>query len=191
MNKPTILVRFCAAVLVLFVVSLAHAQIGGGVFTGTVTDPSGAAVPSATVTATNVDTGVSATATSNATGQFTTQQLPVGNYKLAVTAANFKKTTTQSIKLDVGSVQRADVRLQLGAQTETVEVTAEAPLVNTEDSKLTRTVSSAEIQNLPLNGRNVYDLIQGAAGATNVRGVLSEKGAGSRGNSPRVDFSGF
>ncbi len=191
MNNQSVLFRFCAALLVLFAVSLAHAQVQGGIFTGTVTDPSGAAVPNATVTVLNVETGLSVTATTNSTGGFTTQQLPVGNYKLTVDAANFKKTTTQSIKLDVGSIQRADVKMQLGQQSETVEVTAEAPLVNTEDSKLQTTVGSTQIQNLPLNGRNVYDLIQLAPGASNVRGVLSENGAGTVVNGLREDFNGF
>ena len=81
--------------------------------------------------------------------------------------------------------------MQLGQTREVVEVTGEAAAVNTEDSKLASTVNSDQVANLPLNGRNIYDLMQLAPGAVNVRGVLSENGANTVVNGLREDFNGF
>src|SRR5581483_307283 len=88
-------------------------------------------------------------------------------------------------------IEHSDVKLQLGAAKEVVEVTGEQAAVNTEDSKLAATVTSTQISNLPLNGRNVYDLIQLAPGAVNVIGTDFENGHGTVVNGLREDFNGF
>ena len=172
--------------------SILLAQVQYGEFTGTVTDPSGAAVPNATVKVTNTATGLVKSVTTGGSGAYTLPELPVGRYRIEVTSAGFKNAQIVSQQLTVGSIQRIDFKLQVGAATEVVEVNAEAaPLIQTEDSKLSSTVSAQQIQNLPLNGRNVYDLIQLAPGAVNVRGVLSENGANTVVNGIREDFNGF
>ncbi len=192
MNKSAVVLsRIFTIALVLMVATSAFAQVQNGVFTGTVTDPQGAAVVGAVVTIANQDTGVSTKATTNSSGVYTSQALPVGNYKFTVESAGFKTATKQSVKLDVGTTARLDFKMAVGQATETVEVTTEAAIVNTEDSKLTSNVSSQQIASLPLNGRNVYDLIQLAPGAVNVRGVVSENGAGTVVNGLRENFNGF
>jgi hypothetical protein len=183
--------RVWLVALVLLVSVSMMAQVQNGVFTGTVTDPSGAAVTGATVTIQELETGYTTTATTTNTGLYTSVPLPVGTYKISIAAAGFKTAQKSSLKLDVGTTQRQDFKLTIGEKTETVEVTAEAPAVNTEDSKLSANVSSTQIASLPLNGRNVYDLIQLAPGSTNVKGVLSENGAGTVVNGVREDFNGF
>src|SRR5262249_26750443 len=142
-----------------------------------VTDPQGAAVVGAVVSITNQDTGVSTKATTNSTGVYTSQSLPVGNYKFVIESSGFKTATKKDVKLDVGTTARLDFKMAVGQTTETIEVTTEAAIVNTEDSKLTANVSGALIANMPLNGRNVYDLMKLAPGAVNVDGVMSEAGA--------------
>ena len=165
----------------------AMAQVQNGQFTGTVTDPSGASVAGAKVTVTDRATNLSVTSTTNQTGVYAAKELPVGIYKITVEASGFKTFTEVGITLDAGTVSRVDVKMQLGQAREIVEVTGEASAVNTEESKLSTTISSTQISNLPLNGRNVYDLMQMAPGAVNVAGVDMENGHNTVVNGVRED----
>jgi len=184
--------RFCLSFLCVFVlVAGALAQVQNGQFTGTVTDPSGAAIANAKVTVTNVGTNLSVTSTTNSAGLYTAKELPVGTYKITVEAPGFKTGSNTNLVLNAGSIQRADFKMQLGQAREVVEVSGEVSAVNTEDSKLANVVGADQVQNLPLNGRNIYDLIQLAPGAVNVRGVVSENGANTVVNGLREDFNGF
>ena len=167
------------------------AQIQNGQFTGTVTDPSGAAIANAKVTVTNVGTNLAVTTVTTATGTFVARELPVGTYKITVEAAGFKTVTNKDVVLNAGTIEHADFKLPLGEAREVVEVSGEVTSVNTEDSKLAATVGSTEVANLPLNGRNIYDLIQLSAGAVNVRGVMAEKGQNTVVNGLRENFNGF
>jgi len=167
------------------------AQIQNGSFTGTVLDPSGAAIPNAKVTLKNTGTGLSVTATSNQTGLYNARELPPGNYSITAQAQGFKTSTLTNMTLNAGSIQRADFHLEVGQVSQTVEVSGAAPPVDTEDSKLSTTVNSTQISNLPLNGRNVYDLIQLAPGAVNVMGVDFENGHNTVVNGLRENFNGF
>ena len=169
----------------------AFAQIQNGQFTGTVTDPSGAAIANAKVTVTNVGTNLSVDTTTNQTGGYVAKELPVGTYRITAEAQGFKTSTNNDITLNAGTIERVDFKMQLGQTREVVEVTGEVRAVNTEDSKLASTVNSDQVANLPLNGRNIYDLMQLAPGAVNVRGVLSENGANTVVNGLREDFNGF
>ena len=96
-----------------------------------------------------------------------------------------------NVALNAGTISRVDFKMELGQAREVVEVTGEAAAVNTEDSKLASTVTSTQIANLPLNGRNVYDLMQMAPGAVNVSGTDFENGHGTVVNGLREDFNGF
>jgi len=176
--------------LVVFAFSL-PAQVQNGQFSGTVLDQSGAAIPNAKVTVKNTATGLTVTTTSNQTGSYTVKEVPAGLYSLTAQAQGFKTSTLTSVNLNAGSIQRADFHLEVGQVSQTVEVSGAAPPVNTEDSKLSTTVSSTQINNLPLNGRNVYDLMQLAPGAVNVNGVDMEAGHGTVVNGLREDFNGF
>src|SRR5438034_5473957 len=184
--------QFCLVAISMLLVALgAFAQVQNGQFTGTVTDPSGAAIPNAKVTVTNMGTNLSVTTTTNQSGLYTARELPIGTYKITAEAKGFKTSSNANLTLNAGTVQRVDVRMELGQAREVVEVTGEAAAVNTEDSKLASTVNATQIANLPLNGRNVYDLMQLAPGAVNVLGVDFENGHNTVVNGLREDFNGF
>jgi hypothetical protein len=184
--------RCCLISLCILMFALtAMAQIQNGQFAGTVTDPSGAAVANAKITIVNAGTGLSVTTTSNATGGYQISELPPGTYKITVEAAGFKTFSDVGVTLNAGSTAHVDAKMTLGQTREVVEVTGEASQVNTEESKLAITVGATQIENLPLNGRNVYDLMQLAPGAVNVNGVDFENGHGTVVNGLREDFNGF
>jgi len=127
---------------------------------GTVSDKSGAVIPGAQVTATNIGTNLARTAQTNAEGLYRFDFMPIGSYSVEVTATGFKKFVQKGIALDVNVMARVDVPLEIGESTEQIEVTGSAPAVNTEDSQIGRTVENTEITTLPIVGRNVYTLLQ-------------------------------
>src|SRR5216684_478333 len=189
-GKP--MMKSCMVSLCIFLLTLsAMAQIQNGQFTGTVTDSTGAALAGAKVTVTNQATNLSVTTTTDGTGEYSAKELPVGVYKITVEAGGFKTFTDSKVNLDAGSIIRVDAKMQLGQAREVVEVTGEAATVQTEDTKLFTTVGAAQIANLPMNGRNVYDLMQTSAGAVNVAGTDFENGHGTVVNGVREDFNGF
>ena len=184
--------QFCLAVFaVLALTFTAFAQVQFGQFTGTVIDPTGAAIANAKVTVTNPATDLSLTTTTNSSGNFSVKEIPPGVYKITVEAAGFKTTSNTGVTANAGTISHLDFKLAIGKASEIVEVTGAASDVNTEDSKLATTVSSTQINNLPLNGRNVFDLMQLSTGAVNVMGVDFENGHNTVVNGLREDFNGF
>src|SRR5450755_1781059 len=184
--------RICLISLVVMLCAIAAvAQVQNGQLSGTVTDPSGAAVANAKVTVTNQATNLSVTVMTTANGTYTANQLPIGSYNISIEAAGFKTFSDLNVSLNAGSIAHVDAKMTLGQTREVVEVTGQEVAVNTEDSKLATTVSSAQIANLPLNGRNVFDLMQMSAGAVNVAGVDFEGGHQTVVNGLREDFNGF
>ncbi|PYV68800.1 MAG: hypothetical protein DMG97_23730 [Acidobacteria bacterium] len=175
----------------LLLVLSAAAQVQNGQFTGTVTDPTGAAITGAKVTVTNKATNLSVSVATSASGSYTIKELPTGAYDLSVEASGFRNVNNKGLTINAGTITRVDARMQVGQATEVVEVTGEAALVNIDDSKLAETISSTQISNLPLNGRNVYDLIRLNPGAVDVRGVDFENGHGTVVNGLRENFNGF
>ena len=188
MTKRWLVILSCGILLCSLT---AIAQIQNGQLTGTVTDPTGAAIAGAKVTVTNPSTGLSVSVTTNSSGLYTVRELPPGNYDLSIQAPGFRSYSNKGVTLNAGSITRADVKMQVGQAKEVVEVSGEAATVNTEDSKLADVITAAQIENLPLNGRNVYDLMQVAPGAVNVAGVDFENGHGTVVNGLREDFNGF
>ena len=158
---------------------LAAAQAVTGTVLGTVTDSTGAAVPGATVTLTNLGTDLTRTMVSDAAGEFTAPQLPTGKYKLVVELPGFKTVTIPDIALGVDQHLRFNVQLSVGAVAENVTVAASAPLVQIATSELGTTVQQEEIQTLPLNGRNFVNLTRTIPGVA--RGIPGANidGAGS------------
>ncbi len=149
--------RLLALLVLLLAGTLsAFSQRITGTIVGTVKDPSGAVVNTATVKAINTDTGFTRSAPANDYGEFRVDYLPVGNYTVEVTAANFKTFVQKNVLLTVDQTQTLAVVLQVGAQTQTVTVTEAPPLVNTSDAELGRTIEPAEIVGLPLVNRNAY-----------------------------------
>src|SRR3954454_3873329 len=135
----------------------AQSEAGGATLNGTVTDATGAAVASAKVTATSPATGFTRTVQTSEAGLYTFPRIPVGAYEVAVEASGFKRAVQQNISLSVGSVLTVDLRLEVGAANETVSVTSEAPVVETERTATATTVSSQQVRDLPVNGRNFID----------------------------------
>ena len=169
----------------------ASSQVQNGEFTGLITDPSGAVINQARVLIHNLGTGFTLEVRSNEDGIYKGRELIVGQYQISVEMPDFRTTTSGALMLNAGTVVRADFKLQVGAADQSMEVSGSAVAVNTENARLSQTVDSTMIANLPLNGRNVYDLIQYAPGATNVRGVMFENGANTVVNGVRESFNGF
>ncbi len=126
---------------------------------GQVTDPTGAAVANATVTMTETETGVQKTTVTDSTGHYSLPDLPVGPYRLEVKAPGFKEYAQTGIVLQVGSNVTQNVTLQLGSITETVEVQASANMVETQNSAVSQVINPQAVNNLPLNGRYVTQLV--------------------------------
>jgi hypothetical protein len=127
---------------------------------GTVTDPSGAAVGGAVVTATNVDTGIASKETTNSTGSYVFPQLQIGHYRMSVAAANFKTAEVANITLELGQVYALNAKLEIGAVSEAIQVEANPVQVETTSMQLGTVVTGNQIVDMPLNGRNWTQLMQ-------------------------------
>ena len=164
-----ILERVCLWMVAALVAAAAgNAQLSTATMSGTVTDPSGAVIPQAKIVLTQTATNFTRTSTTGDNGAFHEEFLPVGPYRMTVSAPGFKTTQRTGIVLSVMQSALVNVTLQLGGQTETVDVTAEVPLVNQSNSTLGASVSNVEIDNLPLVGRDVYGLLNLTPGVQNV-----------------------
>jgi hypothetical protein len=149
------------------------AQQSRGTFFGTVTDSTGAAVPDARVTLLNTGTNTAVSVQTNGEGFYTASALQVGEYSIAVEKQGFKRARRTSLRLQVDQRAQIDFSLELGGVTETVEVQAEAPLVDTGSATVGKVVENRRVQELPLNGRNALALtlltpsVKSNAGPTN------------------------
>jgi hypothetical protein len=132
--------------------------------TGTITDASGAGVPNATVTLRATATSLAYRGLSADNGVYTVPNLPIGPYELTVEAAGFKGYRQTGITLEVAQRLRVDIVLEVGNVAESVNVTAEIPRVQTEDSSVGQVVERRRIEDLPLNGRHVFNLVKIATG---------------------------
>src|SRR5437588_4071521 len=152
-------VLVCMGVVgLLFSTNLAWAQEVTATITGTVTDPSGAAIAGATVTAKSVQRGITYTATSNESGIYRISELPVGDYDLKVEKQGFQSSLYPALVLVLNQVARIDVQLKLGQVSQTVEVTGAAPVLKTEATQVDTIVNAATNDNLPLASRNYVQL---------------------------------
>ena len=142
--------------LILGLGTVVFGQKTTGSIVGTVKDQQDAVVNTATVKATNLDTGFSRSAPINGYGEYRIDYLPVGKYTVEATAPSFERFVQENIALDVDQTLTVEIKLTVGAQTQTVTVTEAPPLVNTSDAVLGRTIEPDEIVGLPLVNRNVY-----------------------------------
>jgi len=152
--------------LVLSFVYPAPAQLPTGTILGVVKDSSGAAVPGATVTIRNTETGQSRMVTTGDDGAYRMPALAVGKYEVKAEHSGFATETQTGLSLDVSQELVANFTLQVGTTQQQVVVTAEAPIVNTSSSSLGGLVDENKITDLPLNGRNYIDLTIMQAGIT-------------------------
>jgi len=147
-----------------------------GSITGSVTDSSGAAISGANVTLTNVRTSQTSAQQTNPDGQYSFVNLIPGEYKIDVEKQGFKHSSMPNIAVQVNQASKIDVTLPVGQVSETVEVTSEIPLLQAETSSLGQVVEQRKANELPLNGRNIFNLItispaaiaQGGSGGTPV-----------------------
>src|SRR4051794_11508276 len=145
-------------ILFSFFAAFSFAQSDLTAVTGTVHDPTGAVVSGATVTIRNLATGAERKATTNAGGGYSIPSIPAGPATLIVEAAGFKRYEQSGNSLQANVTATLDATLTLGQSTETVQVTSEAPPVQADSATLGRDITTKQIQNLQLNGRNPYFL---------------------------------
>jgi hypothetical protein len=183
----------------------ANAQTVTGSITGEVTDPTGAVVPHAHILVESIDTGVKTEATTNDAGIYSIRFLPIGHYRVAVDAPGFATQTVPPFSLEINQTVKLNEQLSVGANSNSVEVDSSAtPILNTNDATLGITISSNEIENVPLEGRNFSSITQFQPGAvststagltgvnaiernTNSGGVVSINGNRQQGNNYTLD----
>src|SRR6476661_8719283 len=146
LGSKSLLSAICLAGIQLF----AQSEVGTTGVNGTI-------IAGAKITATNAGTNFTRQTTSTAAGLYSLGNLPVGAYDLKVEMAGFKTAEQKSLNLAVGSVATVNLQLEIGTSSETVSVTGEAPLVETSRSSTTTAISSRQVQDLPINGRNFLD----------------------------------
>lgn len=171
--------------LILMSAGIVSAQRTSGQLTGTVTDPNGAAVIGATVTATQIGTNASREATTNEDGLFTITDLPIGAYRVSVKGTGFKESVSPNVTVNVASVTRQDFNLEIGGVGEVVTIQSSDVQVETQTGAVGEIVSGEQVRELPLNGRSFVQLTQlqpGVAAANN----FDSKSKGLFGG---VDFS--
>ena len=148
-----------AVALALSALSLpSFAQSAGGSITGLVKDESGAAVPGATISVINQATNIAYTATSNAVGNYTVTNIPVGVYVVKAALPGFKTAATKAVDIEARQIARLDFKMSVGALEDTIEVTAEGAVLQTETTTVGEVISGTTVQSLPLNGRNTGQL---------------------------------
>jgi len=180
--------------------ALLFAQGTGGRILGRIADPTGAVLGTVKVTATNDATGVARSTVSGDSGDYGFPDLPVGTYTLSFELTGFKKDIRKAIALDVNQVITLNMTMQLGATQEVVDVTSEAPLVDTTSTQLGAVVNNRSVNELPLNARDTYQFLQlqpgvqsqlGSSGGTfygsDDAGAVSVNGGRSRANNFSVN----
>ncbi len=135
---------------------------------GTVTDPTGAAVPNAAIVITNNDTGVTRNLPTNGDGQYVAPDLHIGHYTVHATASGFKAAETKGITLDVGDRTRVDFKLEVGSAQEQVTVEANAVAVQTDSGEVSNVITGQQVTQLATNGRSLYELFALAPGASSL-----------------------
>jgi outer membrane receptor protein involved in Fe transport len=176
-----------------------EAQTITGSVNGTVTDPTGAVIANAKITATNIDTGIATLSITNSDGIYNISFLQIGNYKVKVEASGFTEMTYGPFVLETGQNAKVDAKLGLGSQQQKVSVEAEiAPLLNTENPTLATTLDTRAIENVPLVSRNLIALTMFLPGAistnpngfvnqASISGPMSSTGLQSNGNTVSVN----
>src|SRR5262249_9086387 len=132
-------------------------ESGGATINGTVTDPSGALIAGAKITATQVTTSTQRTTRTSNAGLYSFSALAAGSYDLIIEATGFKQAKFAAVPVSVGAVVTLDAHLEVGAAQEIVDVSADAPVVETTRSQTSTVVNQKAIADLPINGRNFLD----------------------------------
>jgi Carboxypeptidase regulatory-like domain len=150
---------FVFALALFSCVAFAQTTVSTGSIVGTVTDPTGAIVSGAKIVITNTGTGQALNVASNAAGAYASGPLDPGTYKVEVVATGFS-SMKETIRVEVGNTSAANIKLQLGQESQVIEVQASTVAINTEQAEVQGVLNSDQIANLPVNGRNFLDLAQ-------------------------------
>src|SRR5579875_1161880 len=129
-----------------------------GTISGIITDQSGAAIPNAKITATETRTGSKSTTISATTGAYTIPFLAPGEYSLTAEAPGFKEFVRKGVTLSAGEHPVINIQMQLGTMSQSVTVTAESPLINASNASIGQTISTKDVENIPVNGRTPLEL---------------------------------
>lgn len=159
---------FAAMAAMTLLLCRAHAQVLYGSLTGTVTDASGAVVPGAPVSAEDIQTGVSNTATTDSSGIYRFPSLAPGSYKVTISAHGFGKQETTGVQIRGNEIARVDAQLKVASSTQSVTVTSAPPILQTDQSDVHSDISSRQIENLPImgsQGRNFQSLLRTVPGS--------------------------
>lgn len=168
--------------LLAILCSAGFAQNITGTILGAVSDPSGSAVPNAELEITHVETNQSTRVRTDELGLYRAPYLRPGSYRVSVSGSGFKRSVREGLVLQLEDRLRIDFQLELGDTTTTVQVTAEAPLIESENASLGQVVSSRSVQELPIRGRNIFDLVGLSAGVQlNPRAIGGTASTGSVG----------
>ncbi len=170
---------FCFA----FAAAAALAQTSTGSITGTVKDDTGGVIPGATVTATRTETGETRTVVTTDSGVYRVLNISPGNYTLRIEMTGFKTVVDENVEVTIGELRRVDVTMSIGDISEEVIVQSQAELLQKEEGRMSQLVESAEIADLPLNGRNAFQLAQLGPGIYPTMGVTAQDDAGNAGDS--------
>ncbi len=170
---------FVALALFTGAAAISSAQETTGTITGTVTDETGAILPGVTVVVRNVETGRTWDFVSSETGTYNARLLPVGNYEVTAELTGFRKTARPGIELHVNDRLKVDMMLRAGNISETVEVVAESPIVKTETSEVSTLINNTQVLAMPLNGRNIVQLVAMQPGVSTTLGSQMFVGLGN------------
>jgi hypothetical protein len=174
------LIRATAVAGALLAVLPLAAQEFRGTISGTVADPSGAAIPGARVEARNVGTSAVATAGTNEAGVYTIPFLLPGTYKVTAVVQGFKQALRDQIEVHAGDKVQVDLKMEVGASTETITVAAEADQLRTASASMGQTINTTETRDLPVMGRNTYMLAELATGMSTPLSTTSQASAFGR-----------
>src|SRR6476469_2382649 len=150
----------CIAAFCVFVCEELHGQSNLAGVSGVVSDPSAGSVPGVLVTATNTQTGVAKTATTNASGYYNIENLAIGAYRLTIQHPGFRKYIRENLTLTTGQRLGLDIHLEIGDTQQAITVTAEAPLTETRSSDVSQLIESKSIAALPLGNRKTLNVLQ-------------------------------
>jgi hypothetical protein len=187
-------VWFIALVSLLAIAMPAHSlfgQVDQGTITGVVQDPSGAVVPNATVTLTNIDLGLVMNARTDSAGIYIFSPVKIGSYSLRIAAPGFATTTQTNLHLNLQQTLNVVVTLKPGASTETVTVTSQAPLMQTQESSVGQVMDTQTIESVPLNGRNWVYIAQLAPGTAPPEGSRGQGKGDFNANGQRAEENNF
>src|SRR6185312_10523792 len=187
-HRSFIRMALAAAALAAFGgIGLYAQSAGAGTITGTVTDPAGAVVPDASIVVHNTETGADRAVVTNGAGIYSAPSLQPGSYELLVSKTGFNKIERKGLTLEVGRTLTIDFALAVESGNQTVSITAETPVVDTDKTEVSQEVSQNLVNNLPIVGRRWDNFVLLTPGTTADGGLVSYRGISGLYNNNSVD----